>query len=193
MDIPKTLRTRPKDARGYPIPYAAFIDDNKRPHFTISDAQRVRECIKKRLCGLCGKKMERKMALIGGLSCFISPFGAFLDPPMHENCAQFAMLTCPYLAAPRYSKRIDEHLSKKAALPEDTMIVQSEMKDERPEYFGIGMCSRIMSVADGNGFRHVRNPDPWISISVWQKGQEVILTDQQTIDIVISELGMINV
>ena len=39
--VPKMMRTLPRDARGYPIPFIVVIDRAGKPQFTINDAQRV--------------------------------------------------------------------------------------------------------------------------------------------------------
>lgn len=58
VEIPRALRKRPRDRRGYPIPWIVLIDANKRPHFTINNGARTIAAGRKKLCGLCGEKLR---------------------------------------------------------------------------------------------------------------------------------------
>jgi hypothetical protein len=95
IEIPNELSHLKKDERGYPIPFFVPIIDGK-PNFKFLSEQKKKECMEKRLCGVCGKKLYKDYHyfLSGplGLKNTISA-----DPPMHRVCAEFAVKACPHL------------------------------------------------------------------------------------------------
>jgi hypothetical protein len=93
--IPSRLQHRPRDRRGYVIPFAQFIDKNGEPQFKIMDDELVLRCLNHRLCSLCGGPLGRHIFFIGGPKCVEN--GYFYDPPMHRECAEYAMRTCPHI------------------------------------------------------------------------------------------------
>jgi hypothetical protein len=172
IEIPMMLRTRPKDRRGFPIPFSAFIDSAGKPQFTITDPRRLAECMGKKLCGLCGRRLTYGLWFVGGERCFTHEMGAFIDPPMHEECARYAIRVCPFLAAPNYNKRIDDKL-----MPTDpdglTIVVKdTSMVDDRPETFGLGMTMRCTVVRPSPLQQYFR-ADGWRVFERWRHGQRV--------------------
>lgn len=175
VSVPKALRTRPKDKRGYPIPFVVFIDANKRPHFTVSSHERVAVAAKKRLCGLCGGKLKDGAWFIGGSRCFEDPRGAFIDPAMHEECARYAVQVCPYLGAPSYGRRIDDRTVSAGNLPEDTVITTNAapMPEDRPVLFGLGRCNGFIRIPQPNGAEIFSPREGWTQIEWWQHGKRL--------------------
>lgn len=94
--MPESLRRRPRDRRGYPIPYVQAMSSDGTPDFTAVDAGAAWAAGSERRCGLCGESMGYWVAFVGG------PLSAaqrmFLDPPMHPECATAAMRLCPHMA-----------------------------------------------------------------------------------------------
>lgn len=176
IEIPKALRSRPKDRRGYPIPFIALIDTGKRPHFTINDQEKVRFVATKRRCGLCGGKLTDGAWFIGGPRCFLNFNGAFLDPAMHEECARYAIQVCPYLGAPSYGKRIDDRTLSADATPAGMAIVGNaeKMPDDRPPVFGLGRCDAYSIHPTGPQTFIMNNPgQQWEPLEFWQHGKRV--------------------
>jgi hypothetical protein len=166
--IPPRLRTRPKDKRGYPIPWIVFIGADGVPMFTVNDDDRLRACRTKNLCGLCGGRMLREQWFIGAPTCFTHARGAFIDPPNHYECAEYALLVCPYLAAPHYKKLIDM-----ADFPiENTSQIDHPNPANRPEMFGLGATREPGYIkTDHQGGLYV--PQRWQYIEYWSLGQRV--------------------
>jgi hypothetical protein len=79
---------------------------------------------------LCGQLLGKHLFFIGGPLCVVNRL--FLDPPMHKECAIFALQVCPHLASHkgRFSTR---------ALPEgDFAVTVSELaSDEKCEWFAL--------------------------------------------------------
>lgn len=173
-EMPRALRKRPKDRRGYPIPFIVLIDANKRPHFTINNGNRVLVAGRKKLCGLCGEKLRRDVAFVGGPICFLSPMGAFSDPPMHAECARYAIRVCPYLAAPSYGWRIDDKTLKPGSTPDGFIIGKDEtMSEDRPVAFMLGTTDRFEMFLRPDGAPLFRCAGRWSDVEVWQHGQRL--------------------
>lgn len=169
-EIPKRLRTNERDRRGYPIPWIVMRDRTGRPHFTINDARRVHDCATKRLCGLCGKRLDAGAWFVGGMRCFTEELGAFVDPPMHEECSTFALRVCPFLAAPSYGRRIDDRTLDPSATPAATVVVRNDaMPAERPDVFGQGHVASFIVVPAGLDFVF-RPGGAWLEVRRWQRG-----------------------
>lgn len=174
VEIPRALRKRPKDRRGYPIPFIVLIDANKRPHFTINNGDRVMIAGRKKLCGLCGEKLRGDIALVGGPICFLSPMGAFSDPPMHAECARYAIRVCPYLAAPSYGRRIDDKTLQPGATPGGVMIkTDIAVAEDRPVAFMLGTTDSYEMIFRPDGAPLFRCAGRWTDLEVWQAGQRL--------------------
>ena len=138
IPVPGALAERPRDNRGYPITFVTLIDSNGRPDFTTIDAEKIVRCIEEQLCGMCGTPLvddsrlydeDHDVAFIGGPLSI--EHRNFLDPPMHEWCAAYAMQVCPHIAidTSRYAKPV-------LGGPEERRLFQG-VHPERPERFGM--------------------------------------------------------
>jgi hypothetical protein len=177
VPIPKRLRTRPLDTRGYPVPWIVFVDDTGTPQFTVNDIRRLRQTRSKNLCGLCGNRMEKTMWFIGGPKCFTHEHGAFVDPPNHYECAEYALRVCPFLAAPSYVKRVDlEKLRQMGLTSRDIMVVHYANPGNRPDCFGLG-ATRAYDYIDDPG---VYTIERWDYLEWWRDGATTNAPDGQT-------------
>jgi hypothetical protein len=158
-----------KDTRGYPIPDGLYIDPDGRAHFTINDEVKRLRHIMGRLCPVCGKRLKPFYWFVGGARSAFDPNGAYIDLPMHTECAHYALQVCPYLAAPSYAKRIDDKtLSKdnpKLVLLDQTMI------PDRPEVFVAVSTKRFTFT---NGHKYVKPARPYRDIEYWAHGEKVL-------------------
>jgi hypothetical protein len=101
--IPARLAARPVDpSRGLPIPYVNEHDDGS-VNFALVNGGRVLECVRDRLCGLCGERQEFLVAFVGGPGGFHQRL--YTDPPGHVDCARAALDLCPYLGLERHQRR----------------------------------------------------------------------------------------
>jgi hypothetical protein len=81
--IPARLAARPIDPRrGLPIPYVSEQDDGS-VNFAVINGGRVLECIRDRLCGLCGQPQDFLVAFVGGPGGFRDRM--YTDPPGHVD------------------------------------------------------------------------------------------------------------
>jgi hypothetical protein len=168
--VPMRMRTLPRDNRDYPVPFIVMRDRNGKPQFTINDHSRVIECVSKKLCAICGKRFTDGMWFVGGPRCFVHQYGAFLDPPAHVECAEYALRVCPYLAAPSYARRIDDRKLSPDAIPDGTTIVMEDiMPDDRPDVFALGHTDEFATVHQepGQQLFIVRR---WRHVEFWRHG-----------------------
>ena len=163
IDIPARLAARPRDARGYPIPYAVLQPEGGPPDFRITDVNAWSQAVRLRLCALCGVPLGRHLAFVGGPLTYQNRY--FTDLPMHRDCAVYALKVCPFLAAPNY--RYAESLR---TAPEGHVLAVSEaVRTVRPDYFFMGMTLGYRLVRSGDGTLLVR-ADPWREVEWWRYG-----------------------
>ncbi|MBO0718882.1 MAG: hypothetical protein J2P55_16335 [Rhizobiales bacterium] len=166
VPIPDRMRYLPRDKRGLPIPFIVFRDDDGTPHFTINDEQRRRYVLARDRCAICNHALFRGRWYVGGPKCAFDPRGAYLDPPMHHECAIYALKVCPFLAAPRYGTLIDGKTldPDKAA---DAVIVAHDTDTSRPEFF-VAVMALGHKIVDGGCMVPKR---PFRRIEFWRHGE----------------------
>lgn len=119
VPIPTPLAARPRDDRGRPIPWVSGEVDGV-PRLGTNNAALCARAILERRCGQCGTPL-------GYWICFMGDEVSverreFMEPPMHEGCARYAMAVCPYLA--------NEHYEAKHQLP-GVVTVADRARPER--------------------------------------------------------------
>jgi hypothetical protein len=165
-EIPRRMVTRPRDVRGFPIPYVQFIATNGEPDFRILDHGAVLRCLTGRRCALCGLPMGRHVYFIGGPLCEANGF--FYDPPMHKDCAEFALRACPHIARIKGRYRAEEpDLGDKLG----AIIVKGAMPDRKAEWFSLMHCTSFTFGRDNTGMIMVRAVLPWLDVQRWQDGK----------------------
>jgi hypothetical protein len=167
--IPKRMRTLPRDKRGYPIPFIVMINKGV-PLFTVNDFNLVHDCITKALCSVCGKRLTDDLWFVGGSRAFLSSSGAFLDPPMHQECAEYSLRVCPFLAAPNWTRSLGSKIA--AALPEGLKLKKAEFVGPlQPELFGLGMTYHYHTLWENNAPKFVIRY--WLFLEWWKNGEVV--------------------
>lgn len=165
VEIPKRMRKLERDRRGYPIPVAVFRDSLGKPHFQITDELELRRLIKFDLCPMCGGKLNPKRWFVGGPKSAFSILGAYSDPPMHDECAHYALQVCPYLTAPTYSKRIEDKTLKD---PNSVSTVDERIIVDRPAVF-VAIEANGHTVRDRLTVPHL----PYSKIEYWLHGAQL--------------------
>jgi len=160
------MKELPRDHRGYPIPAIVARDGSGKPHFVINDQAARLKAIAHSLCGICGQKLERVRWFIGGPHSAFHEHGAYLDPPMHTECAHFALQCCPYLAIPSYTNFAD---AQKAASRYNNGPVRVEtMVEGRPDVF-VAVRSNGTLVHGG----YIRPVRPYLRVEYWLHGRKL--------------------
>lgn len=178
LPLPQRMRTLSRDKRGFPIPFIVLRDSTGMPQFTINDMRRIDDCRRKRLCSICGKRFDRnEMWFVGGSRCFLHEDGAFLDPPVHLECAEYALRVCPFLAAPHYAKRIDDAKLAPGAMPNGVALVRTDyMPPGLPERFGLGMTHSVRYHPRPKG-QSLYTVEHWEYVEFWRAGQPIDAPD----------------
>jgi hypothetical protein len=164
--IPDQMKHLPRDERGYPIPYIVFRDSDRKPHFTINDQSRVQKCKTADICSICGKGLFRGRWFVGGPGSALHPNGAYIDPPLHHECMQFALQTCPYLLSEKYTKRIDGKTLDPAKAPGVIGLLDETMDPTRPQIF-VAVMAIGQSYTDRGYIVPIR---PYRKMEFWRNG-----------------------
>jgi hypothetical protein len=162
--IPARLHWRPRDERGYPITYVTLINAKGKPDFRVVDEAKRARCLKLRLCGVCGQSLGRHLFFIGGDLCVTNRL--FCDPPMHKECAIFALEACPHLASHkgRFSER--PYPQGDFTIGETTLA-----SDQKCEWFAL-----MHATSYTYGRTSPTNPSlmiragEWLSVEKWRDG-----------------------
>lgn len=108
--LPPSMRHLPIDHRGFPVPwFVAWFNEAKTreldigegtPDFRIIGTGRIRECIQRGRCWVCGNVITSlPAACVIGPMCSINRVSA--EPPSHLACARFSAVACPFLSQPK--------------------------------------------------------------------------------------------
>ncbi|MFE0461958.1 hypothetical protein ACFW1A_22190 [Kitasatospora sp. NPDC058965] len=112
VPMPDTVRARPRDPRGYPVP-AITPWEEEQPQFALTDYGRSADCARGRLCSVCNQLMPKGLvwrvvgatesAAIAEALAAGRPYRNMtptLEGPGHRACMLYASMVCPYLARP---------------------------------------------------------------------------------------------
>lgn len=101
--LPPLLSDLRIDDRGYPVPFfVAYV--KSQPEFRAMDGAKLRSCITRKLCWVCGKPLgDLPPVFVIGPMCAINRVSA--EPPSHSACARFSVTACPFLIKPQMVRR----------------------------------------------------------------------------------------
>lgn len=190
VPLPATMLRMKLDRRGYPIPYIVWRDKHNKPKFTVNDARMVKRCLLHNRCGICGDKMGTTVFFVGGPAAALHPNGAYVDPPMHEDCARYALQVCPFIAvraykgyAPAYVYDHIEPRKKNMAIVTDT---QHHM-DGKPDLFLLKGTNGFVNMAEFRAPRLV--PTNTTILEYWKDGRMLSEDDPFIDEAVMRALG----
>ncbi|HBO2935215.1 TPA: hypothetical protein L4R50_000211 [Pseudomonas aeruginosa] len=135
IQTPPRIAALPKDERGYPIFFTALIEPDGKPNYRVQDTRKCNRALSEGLCGMCGQKLGKMMAFVGGPISIKNRL--FADLPMHESCAVYALQACPFIAAPKFSYQPTANAG---------MGVNPLVSNARPERFGLGITNKMKLV-----------------------------------------------
>jgi hypothetical protein len=136
------MKGLPVDARGYPIPhFVAWVDG--KPDFRLLDDAKFARSLSEKTCTVCGIPLGRFKSFVGGPMNVLQRICG--EPPMHRDCALFAVQACPFLLLPLARRRL-------ANLPDDLQRVPGEemFEEGNPGVTSIWTCTEFRAG------RHVR-------------------------------------
>lgn len=117
------LARRPIDpAKGLPIPFAAETAEGTADFSAIQGAKTL-ACATRRLCGVCGEKLDYWIVFLGGPQAAVAL--TYTDPPMHEACAEASTVLCPHIAhkKPQRSRKLPKR---------DDVVTPAGFVEEKP-------------------------------------------------------------
>lgn len=174
VPIPQRMKGLPLDQRGIPIPWNVVIDRNGLAHFAIQNQERRDLALAKKLCPICGQKLANRKWLVGGPRSALHPQGAYIDTPMHDECAHYALRVCPYIAAPVYAREIGPIKAAQNADALAGVLIRTDpaQPPSRPP-------ADMFVAVETTGFtltparRYVRPNRPYKQIEFWRHGQQL--------------------
>jgi hypothetical protein len=186
VTMPPRIARLERDARGYPIPWNALRGVDNAPIFTVNDDRKHLYALRAALCPICGEKLGKWKWFVGGPRSAFDPNGWYFDLPGHYECEQFALATCPYLAMPRYLKRVD--VPDPSKLPQDItpILLDNTQIADRPEVF-VTIASDRMEVQPGPASPYVRPVRPVLGYEFWRHGRQ--LTEAEALPWLRAALG----
>lgn len=173
IPIPKRMRALQRDERGYPIPFIVLREPGTgKPLFVVNDVVVATRALLERRCPICGSKLKGILWWVGGpLSAFVKE-GAYLDSAMHQECMEYALQVCPYLAAPGYLGSISEAQSKQAMAAGVAGIIEHTMLPGRPAVFVAVAARRFKLIDHGAGY-YSKPEEPYLAIQYWRHGERI--------------------
>ena len=177
MTIPQRIARLDTDERGYPIPWSVLRNDDGDPFFTVNDDRKTWQALCEGLCPLCGERLGKWKWFVGGPRSAFDAHGWYIDLPGHRECMEYALGTCPYLAAPRYLGRIDVVNPEKLP-PDATLLLDRTIISDRPEVF-VATASAGMETLPRGGLLQplVRPARPLVEWTFWRHGKQITLDE----------------
>lgn len=172
MTEPDRIARLPHDRRGYPIPWNVLRAEDGTPFFTVNDDRKALRALREQLCPICGERLGRWRWFVGGPLSAFDPHGYYFDLPGHRECMEFALQTCPFLAAPKYLGR--DLLTHPEKLPPEARILLDETQmPDRPQLFVAVACDRI-TLADRGALQPYLKPvAPFLDYTFWRHGKQI--------------------
>jgi hypothetical protein len=186
QQLPPRIARLPVDKRGYPIPWNVLRAEDGTPFFTVNDDRKAWRAVREGLCPICGEHLGRWRWLAGGPRSAFDPGGCYLDLPMHRECAEFALATCPYLALPKYLGRIDVPNPAKLP-PEACFLLDETVIPERPEVFVAVVSEKIELLDRGALIPYLKPLRPFVEWTYWRHGRQI--TEDEAMPFLRAALG----
>ena len=163
-ETPARLCNRPRDERGYVIPFVTYVHpETGLPDFRVLCLDRLGRCLPRRLCGMCGQPLGKHIFFIGGPLCVSN--GYFYDPPMHRECALYALQACPHLA------RAKGRLSPPSVVtPAGVKIIVGDIAPDKAAWFGLMHTTDYSYAPDSKGMMLIKAQLPWLEVERWRDG-----------------------
>jgi hypothetical protein len=115
------MRSLPISGKGYPVPFfVAWIDGE--PEFRVADQRKFVLAVKKHLCWICGQVLGSHTHFLVGPMCTANRLSS--EPPMHLACAEYALLSCPFMMRPRAQRR-EANMPENKVAPGGLMVTRN--------------------------------------------------------------------
>lgn len=180
VPLPERMAQLPRDSRGYPIPVVVARDvTTGQPLFIVNDSKVARQCVRKKLCQICGQRMIKELWFIGGPLSALAPNGWYFDSAMHHECAQYALQVCPYLAMTGSRAALREPMLEKISdRLGGTVLVDHTQMPGTPEMMMLVMAyGQQKSASPVPGTSYIRPLRPYHAVEFWREGRQLEFED----------------
>jgi hypothetical protein len=135
MTIPARMRYLSQDERGLPVPVIAMWTEDGKPLFAANDENERQRCFNEDRCHICGDRLQRGRWFVGGVLSTCAKHGLILDGGMHAECVHYALVACPYLAAPKYARLVGKQQLKSSDRAKALILATGTEGNPRPDLF----------------------------------------------------------
>jgi hypothetical protein len=119
--IPDSMRSRPVDHRGFPVPwFVTRRDPEGHWDFVNIESSQYVKAIQENFCWVSGQPLGRFKAFVVGPMCVVNRVAG--DPPVKRDIALWSVRVCPFLSRP---------LAKRSDIPEELKEAQRGIMIER--------------------------------------------------------------
>jgi len=192
MTMPPRVAQLPTH-RGFPIPWNVVIGKDGAPLFRVNDDRKRLKALQQALCPICGERLGKWKWFTGGPRSAYDPNGWYYDLPMHHDCCEYSLSTCPYLAARHYLRELHVEAEASKMPTGHAMLVDHTQLPDRPELF-VAVASQLVEIGEAEVFMerylkqpYVRPARPYLAQEFWQQG--VRLTEEQALPLLRRALG----
>lgn len=152
---PERIARLPRDDRDRPVPWFLMRFDDAHVDYRFVDGAKIGQAVDEGRCWVCGERFQRgngarcRTFIVGPTAVFNRTTG---EPPMHRDCALYALRACPFLANPNKARRTSN-------VPEDAYMPGEPILDN-PGVAVAWMCRRFDVDELGDGHVLFRLPYP---------------------------------
>lgn len=172
--IPDQLKHLPI-YRGFPVPFVVLVDAEGTPHFKVNDTEKDLLCVTKKICHICGKKLDEFWFVGGHISAF-APNGAFNDGALHKECALYALKVCPYMAHNQY-KAINSMVAMESIASKikgDVPLLYNPTQSmARLDFFVLAQAKSYRVKPIPPGITVCIPQRPYLQVEYWKEGQRI--------------------
>jgi hypothetical protein len=161
IPMPSRISKLPISEAGFPLPWFTAYDRDGKPVPQLADPAKRMRAVRVNLCWICGEPLGRFKAFILGTMCAVNRTTA--EPPSHRDCAEYAVLACPFLRNPRMRRNPttpEEHKQP----PAGAMI------ERNPKVSLIWVTHDYQLVGDRRGGELFRVGAP-VEVTFWREGR----------------------
>lgn len=159
------------------IPYVVLVKDGI-PQFKINDDRKTEFCIQNKLCSVCGQPVENDMWMIGGPMSAFHERGFYIDIPVHKECGEYSLVTCPYMAYTQYTVK-PENFNKLQEKVPDIMLINPTVDYNRLPFFVFAKTSNYKVVRRMPFERFIYPNRPFMEIEYWRDGAQITKEEAQ--------------
>ncbi|GLH30150.1 hypothetical protein WSS15_28000 [Acetobacter pasteurianus] len=183
VPIPSRMLNLRRLNSGLPIPKFATWEGDK-PNLTVMNRDFFGTALRNKLCWICGQKMGRFASFVGGPKSTASK--CFVEPPMHRDCAEFAMQVCPYLVTGNNERKnkltpLEEKQHRSAGTDPDNPIIFGMSISNDWHFISGENCFFLKNVAEVIWWKHGK-------LASSKEAEKAVLEGEQAVQAAMKEM-----